>query len=175
MKAHLATVVVWASVASFSTACGSAGASPPLRAHDAGLSGDAGGVQDASSAHDDSAAQDAGSAQDASAAQSDSGTQIAPPPPIATACDADGGLGPVGVWQPLWLPQSFLPDQKLETSSVAVDPYDQAVYVAAGSYTNGGNSGTGVYRSSDCGATFQLRVRAWTRHKSPAATPGRSA
>jgi hypothetical protein len=89
------------------------------------------------------------------ASQGDGATQAAPPP-VVTRCDGDGGLGPVGVWQQVWLPQSFLADQKLETSAVAVDPHDQSVYVAAGSYTNGGNSGTGIYQSTDCGATFHL-------------------
>jgi hypothetical protein len=65
-------------------------------------------------------------------------------------------LGPVGVWQQIWWPQSFMSDQNLETTAVAVDPSDQSVYVAAGSYTNGGNSGTGIYKSTDCGATFNL-------------------
>jgi hypothetical protein len=155
MKLRLSAVVAWASAACLPAACGGArgvSAAPAVRdggatSGDAAVppAGDSGG----------STARDASGAREAGSAQTDSGTQVTPPP-VATPCDADGGLGPVGVWQPIWLPQSFLPDPKLETSSVAVDPHDQAVYVAAGSYTNGGDSGTGVYRSSDCGATFQL-------------------
>jgi len=33
----------------------------------------------------------------------------------------------------------------------------QTVYAAAGNKTNGGNAGTGVYKSIDCGATFTFR------------------
>jgi hypothetical protein len=78
---------------------------------------------------------------------------MADAPATVTDC---GSLPAPGTWQEVWLPQSFLNDQRLETSGVAVDPYDQSVYVAAGSYTNGGSSGTGVYKSVDCGASFAL-------------------
>jgi photosystem II stability/assembly factor-like uncharacterized protein len=41
-----------------------------------------------------------------------------------------------------------------ETLAVVVSQQDQTVYAAAGNKTNGGNGGTGVLKSTDCGATF---------------------
>ena len=91
---------------------------------------------------------------DASRTQHDADASVSPD--VAPVIGDCGSLGTPGTWQQVWLPQSFLTDQQLETSAVAVDPHDQSVYVAAGSYTNGGQSGSGVYRSTDCGATFSL-------------------
>jgi hypothetical protein len=44
----------------------------------------------------------------------------------------------------------------METMAVVVNPLDGTVYAAAGNATNGGQEGTAVYRSSDCGASFEL-------------------
>jgi hypothetical protein len=60
-----------------------------------------------------------------------------------------------GSWENI-SPPAFSSPANMETLSVVVDPSDQSVYAAAGNKTNGGNGGTGVYRSKDCGATFEL-------------------
>jgi hypothetical protein len=64
-------------------------------------------------------------------------------------------LGAVGVWQNI-SPPAFVQPSNMETLAVVVNPLDQSVYAAAGNKTSGGNSGTGVYKSTDCGATWKL-------------------
>jgi hypothetical protein len=44
----------------------------------------------------------------------------------------------------------------MEALAVVVDPRDQTVYAAAGNKTNGGNGGTGILKSTDCGASWAL-------------------
>jgi photosystem II stability/assembly factor-like uncharacterized protein len=72
------------------------------------------------------------------------------PPHVVGKCD---GLGAVDQWEEI-SPSAFHTPNNMETTCVGVNPLDQSVYAAAGNKTNGGNAGTGVYRSSDCGATW---------------------
>jgi len=66
-----------------------------------------------------------------------------------------GDLPAAGVWQSI-SPLAFSVPSNMETLAVVVDPNDQTVYAAAGNKTNGGDSGTGVLKSTDCGATWTL-------------------
>lgn len=66
-----------------------------------------------------------------------------------------GSLPAAGTWQNI-SPPAFASPTNMETLAVVVDPSDGSVYAAAGNKTNGGNGGTGVYKSTDCGATFTL-------------------
>jgi hypothetical protein len=66
-----------------------------------------------------------------------------------------GDLPAAGAWQNI-SPPAFASPTNMETLAVVVDPSDGSVYAAAGNKTNGGNGGTGVYKSTDCGATFAL-------------------
>ncbi|RYZ04694.1 MAG: exo-alpha-sialidase [Myxococcales bacterium] len=59
-----------------------------------------------------------------------------------------------GAWENV-SPPAFLNPPNMETLAVAVSPEDGVVFAAAGNKTNGGDSGTGVYRSVDCGATWE--------------------
>jgi hypothetical protein len=69
---------------------------------------------------------------------------------VVRACD---GLPAAGQWQNI-TPPPFKNPTNMETLAVVVNPLDQTIYAAAGNKTNGGNGGTGVYKSTDCGATF---------------------
>ena len=71
---------------------------------------------------------------------------------MVTACD---GLPSAGQWQEI-SPAVFHSPSNVETLSVVVNQSDQSVFAAAGNKTNGGNSGTGVYKSTDCGRTWKL-------------------
>jgi photosystem II stability/assembly factor-like uncharacterized protein len=63
-------------------------------------------------------------------------------------------LPAAGTWQDI-TPAPFRARPKLQTLSVVVDPNDPSiVYAVAGDKTNGGDGGTGVYRSLDCGANW---------------------
>jgi photosystem II stability/assembly factor-like uncharacterized protein len=94
---------------------------------------------------------------DASAGDFDSGASS--PGHVVTPC---AGLTDVGQWQNI-SPAAFTSPPNLEVLAVAVNPQDATVYAAAGNVTNGGacpagmtcpSAGTGVYKSSDCGATW---------------------
>jgi hypothetical protein len=64
-------------------------------------------------------------------------------------------LSPLGTWQNI-SPAEFRVPSNMEAYTVAVDPQDQTVYATAGNKTDGGNGGTGVMKSTDCGATWTL-------------------
>jgi len=53
-------------------------------------------------------------------------------------------------------PPEFRTPSNVEAYAVAVSPGDQTVYATAGNKTDGGNGGTGVMKSTDCGATWVL-------------------
>jgi photosystem II stability/assembly factor-like uncharacterized protein len=72
------------------------------------------------------------------------------PPHVVTACSA---LGAVDQWEEVSA-AAFHDPSNMETTCVGVNPLDQSVYAAAGNKTNGGNGSTGLYRSTDCGATW---------------------
>jgi hypothetical protein len=68
----------------------------------------------------------------------------------------------VGSWQNV-SPAAFAMPANMETLAVAVNPQDETVYAAAGNVTNGQacpmgstcpSGSTGLYKSSDCGATW---------------------
>lgn len=121
--------------------CGSADSAGAPAAHPGGGGSGAGGSG-------------AGGAGAAATGMSD-GTGVAGAPTVAvvvvkTNCSA---LPQPGTWENISPPQ-FLDPSNMETLAVAVNPVDHTVFAAAGNKTNGGNSGTGVYRSADCGATW---------------------
>jgi hypothetical protein len=63
-------------------------------------------------------------------------------------------LPAAGTWQDI-TPDVFRSRPKLQTLNVVVDPNDPSiVYSVAGDKTNGGNGGTGIYRSLNCGANW---------------------
>jgi hypothetical protein len=71
-------------------------------------------------------------------------------PVVVTPCS---DLPAVDQWQNI-SPTEFRVPSTMEVYSVVVSPQDQTVYAAAGNKTNGGNGGTGVMKSTDCGATW---------------------
>ncbi|HEV8246910.1 MAG TPA: hypothetical protein VGP93_14125 [Polyangiaceae bacterium] len=71
-------------------------------------------------------------------------------PIMVTDC---GALPEVGKWELIDPPEFASPDN-MEVLSVVVAVQDQSVYASAGNKTNGGNGGTGVLKSTDCGATW---------------------
>jgi hypothetical protein len=72
-------------------------------------------------------------------------------PHTVGACN---GLGNAGTWK-LISPPAWSSSAKNEALSVMVNPQNPSmVFAAAGDKTNGGNGGTGIYRSTDCGATW---------------------
>jgi hypothetical protein len=75
-------------------------------------------------------------------------TVTAPQPCAGTASS-------VGVWEEV-SPPAFHQPSNMQTWAVAVNPQDESVFAAAGNVTNGGNLGSGVYKSTDCGATWSL-------------------
>ncbi|HEV8248043.1 MAG TPA: hypothetical protein VGP93_19850 [Polyangiaceae bacterium] len=70
--------------------------------------------------------------------------------PVVTACD---DLGTVGTWENVE-PAQFHSPSNMQTIAVAVNPSDQSVFAAASNKTNGGDGSTGIYKSTDCGATW---------------------
>jgi hypothetical protein len=72
-------------------------------------------------------------------------------PIVVTNC---GSLPVVGKWELIDPPQFAMPTN-MEVLSVVVAQQDQSVYASAGNKTNGGNGGTGVLKSTDCGATWK--------------------
>jgi hypothetical protein len=76
------------------------------------------------------------------------------------ACPA--GTGSAGEWQDI-TPAAFRSPPNLEATCIAVNPVDFTVFASASNVTNGGacptgtecpHGGTGVYKSTDCGATW---------------------
>lgn len=65
------------------------------------------------------------------------------------------GLAPgqLGTWEEITPPEFATPDN-MEAATIAVNPLDCSVYATAGNKTNGGDGGTGVFKSSDAGATW---------------------
>jgi len=64
------------------------------------------------------------------------------------------GLGTPGTWE-LISPPAWKSSAMNEALSVAVDPENPSiVFAAAGDKTNGGSGGTGIHKSTDCGATW---------------------
>jgi Photosynthesis system II assembly factor YCF48 len=71
---------------------------------------------------------------------------------VGDDCD-DLPPGRVGVWEDITPPELAQPDN-MEAATIAIDPIDCSVYATAGNKTNGGDGGTGVFKSSDAGATW---------------------
>lgn len=86
---------------------------------------------------------------------------------VVRTCDA---LPAAGQWQNV-TPAVFKTPSNMETIAVVVSPLDQTVYAAAGNKTNGGNGSTGVYKSTDCGATFSLVSTGANRDKITSGNP----
>jgi hypothetical protein len=88
------------------------------------------------------------SVADATASATAAVTVVAP---ISGDCSS---LGAVGVWQDI-TPAEFRSASNLETTAVVADPQNPGtLYASAGNKTNGGNGSVGVYKSTDCGATW---------------------
>jgi hypothetical protein len=94
--------------------------------------------------------------------QTGTGGMMTPPPDAGPRPDAApivarpcNDLPAVGLWHEI-SPPVFKNPSNMETLAVVVSQQDQSVYAAAGNKTSGGNSGTGVYKSMDCGATWKL-------------------
>src|SRR5271154_2067172 len=105
---------------------------------------------------------DAGPSPDASsnAVTTEKPDAGAPTPPVSCASLSQI----VGTWHDV-SPAAFYMPANLETLAVAVNPKDGTVFAAAGNVTNGSSCpagvqcpsiGTGIYKSSDCGATWSL-------------------
>jgi hypothetical protein len=116
-----------------------------------GTTGTAPGGEDAATGNPDAATGN----PDAATGNPDAGTVSHP-----VSCASLSGV--VGTWQDV-SPAAFYMPANLETLAVAVNPQDETVYAAAGNVTNGGacpqgstcpSMGTGIYKSSDCGATW---------------------
>jgi hypothetical protein len=74
-------------------------------------------------------------------------------PRVVTACPTGTG-DHLGVWEDI-TPTEFRANPRLETTTVAVAASNPSVvYASAGDKTNGGNGSVGVFRSTDCGATW---------------------
>lgn len=71
---------------------------------------------------------------------------------VGEDCDALAP-GRVGVWEEITPVELGTPDN-MEVATIAINPIDCSVYATAGNETNGGDGGTGVYKSSDAGATW---------------------
>jgi hypothetical protein len=82
-------------------------------------------------------------------------------PVVVRSCNS---LPAVGQWENI-TPDPFKNPSNMETLAVIVNPLDQTLYAAAGNKTNGGNSGTGVYKSTDCGATFTFVTTGMNKDK----------
>jgi hypothetical protein len=90
-----------------------------------------------------------------------SGAEAGATPHVVTACNA---LGPVGAWQDVTPPQipivTYNPPGNFSSGSdgmvaVAVDPVDPAtVYVGGGHQTCCADGSDGLFKSTDCGATW---------------------
>jgi hypothetical protein len=91
----------------------------------------------------------------ASGATGSGGSATGGAPAIVTVKTDCSKLPAAGTWENI-SPPAFLNPSNMETLAVAVNPVDHTVFAAAGNKTNGGNAGTGVYRSADCGASWLL-------------------
>ncbi len=97
-----------------------------------------------------SAAKDAGSVTDTGGnISADDGALAREAEALVPVANCGKLPGPDAGWHNITPPQMAM----LEALSVIVDPYDQTVYAAADTSTT---PGTGVLRSSDCGATWSL-------------------
>jgi len=82
------------------------------------------------------------------------GTSDAGQPDLPHTVGSCSGLGAPGTWE-LISPPAWKSSAKNEALSVAVNPQNPSiVFAAAGDKTNGGNGGTGIHKSTDCGATW---------------------
>jgi hypothetical protein len=59
----------------------------------------------------------------------------------------------VGVWENI-TPPEFATPANMETFSIAVNPLDLSVLSTAGNKTNGGTGSVGIFKSTDCGASW---------------------
>jgi photosystem II stability/assembly factor-like uncharacterized protein len=73
--------------------------------------------------------------------------------PVVTACP--GAASAIGTWQNVE-PAAFHEPSNMQTIVVVVNPLDASVLASASNKTNGGNGSTGVYKSTDCGASWKL-------------------
>jgi photosystem II stability/assembly factor-like uncharacterized protein len=128
-------------------ACGTSPSGDTTR--DAGCCGDAAISGDAATAGD--AGLDA--MADGSPSAPDAGSSTVMPPP----CPGEDSSSDIGVWKEV-SPSAFHTPSNMQNWSVAVNPQDESVFAAAGNVTNGGMPpiSTGVYKSTDCGATWSL-------------------
>jgi hypothetical protein len=94
-------------------------------------------------------------------ATSEAGSGGKPSPVVVVKTDCSKLPAP-GTWENV-SPPAFLDPSNMETMAVVVNPVDHTVFAAAGNKTNGGNAGTGVYRSDDCGANWE-HVSTGTAH-----------
>lgn len=75
------------------------------------------------------------------------------PPVVVRACPS--GIGAVGVWEEVTPPQIQIVSSSLGMNAVAVDPLDPAtVYASGGHNACCGAGSDGIYKSTDCGATW---------------------
>jgi hypothetical protein len=73
------------------------------------------------------------------------------PPQMVLPCNA---LPAPGSWEDI-TPAAFRATPQMQTLNAVVDPNDPSiVFAVAGDKTNGGNGGSGIYRSMDCGASW---------------------
>jgi hypothetical protein len=89
----------------------------------------------------------------AGAGASGAGGQGGAPPPPAACPRGPNAPSAIGVWEEI-SPPEFKNPSNMESASLVVNPVDLSVYAAAGNKTNGGDGGTGVFKSTDCGATW---------------------
>ena len=128
------------------TGCGSASATAGH--DDAGVPGSPASQADASNAPSpDASGADSGGSAEASAS-------------VVHSCS--GLSGATGHWQNI-SPSAFTSPPNMEVLAVVVNPQDDSVFAAAGNVTNGSacpagttcpSAGTGIYKSTDCGATW---------------------
>jgi hypothetical protein len=140
---------------------GSAGGSGPSTGGSAGSLGVGGSVATGGSQTSAGGGSVGGSSTGGSAGQGTGGSG-------ATGGDETGGTGPIvvtdcgelpepGTWEKI-SPPEFLDPSNMETLAVVVGIQDQRVYAAAGNKTNGGNEGTGILESTDCGSTWTVKT-----------------
>lgn len=156
-RLHLQGIFVGALVGPATSACGSAG--DDEGSADSGSEGDTASVGGTSSAGDaptttapGTSNSTVGSTDGSSTAAADesSGGDDGPQPGM----DCDGlAPGKVGVWEEITPPEFATPDN-MEAAAIAVNPIDCSVYAAAGNETNGGDGGTGIFKSTDAGASW---------------------
>jgi photosystem II stability/assembly factor-like uncharacterized protein len=61
----------------------------------------------------------------------------------------------VGTWESVE-PAAFHSPSNMQTIAVAVNAQEGSVFAAASNKTNGGNGSTGIYKSTDCGASWSM-------------------